>query len=232
MKAEGSLGIIACPILEDEILYCLRKDRSWDRVVLIRNQHCGSIEDKMRKYGIPFTERSEQELLQGSLERDEEGFNVVIWMKDLALHEEPKDLRQEMMDSMLRVDGLFDAIILFYGLCGNGLENIEEWGRQNMRTPVTIIKDLEGNPVDDCISAAIGGRDKYLKLLRKFPGVFYLTPAYATNFDELVWAMEFSRGVERGDMSMLKMLFDMAGYSQVLKIPTGLGDEEEFQAAV
>lgn len=232
MSKEGNLGIIACPILEDEIIYCLQKDRSWDQVVLIRNTHCGSIEAKMQRYGIPFTERTEQELLQGSLEKRGSGFNVIIWMKDLALHEEPQELRREMLESMQRVDGFFDAIILFYGLCGNGLEKVEEWGRENLRTPVTIIKDQEGNPVDDCISAAIGGQKQYLKLLRKYPGVFYLTPAYATNFDDLVWAMEFSRGVERGDFSMLKMLFDMAGYSNVLKIPTGLGDPDEFHAAV
>ena len=231
MKTEGNLGIIACPILEDEIIYCLKKDRSWDRVVLIRNEYCKSVEAKMDKNGIPFTELSEEELIKKPSVISEGGFNIIIWMKNLALHEEPSNLREEILESMQKVDGVFDALILFYGLCGNGLINVEEWGAENLRTPITIIKDLQGKVVDDCISAAIGGQDNYLKLLRKYPGVFYFTPAFATNFDELMWAMEFSRGVERGDLTFMKMLFEMADYSKVLKIPTGLGDANDFDDA-
>lgn len=231
MKTKGNMAIIACPVLEDEIIYCLTKDKSWNRVVMVRNDHSTSTGAKLKKYGIPFTEVSEEEMFQGVSVMSDGGFNVVIWMKDLALHEEPKNLRAEIFESMQKVDGLFGAIILFYGLCGNGLENVEQWGEENLRTPVTIIKDLQGKIVDDCISAAIGGQDNYLKLLRKYPGVFYLTPGYATNFDDLMWAMEFSRGVERGDLTMMKMLFEMADYSKVLKIPTGLGDPVEFHEA-
>lgn len=231
MTTEGNLGIIACPILEDEIIYCLQKDKGWKRTVLVRNSHSHTIESKLQRYKIPYEVSDEEALLNGGLDLNGSDYNIVIWMKDLALHEDPKFLRKEILDSMVKVDSLFDSIILFYGLCGNGLEKVEEWGGQNLQTPVTILKDVGGKPVDDCISAAIGGQDQYLKLLRRYPGVFYLTPAYATNIDDLIWAMEMTRGVEKGDTSFLKLLFEMADYSQVLKIPTGLGDKDDFEEA-
>jgi hypothetical protein len=69
-------------------------------------------------------------------------------------------------------------------------------------------------------------------LLKRYPGVFYLTPAWAENWRELIYKMEITRGMEKGDLSTLKWMFDMAGYKKALKLDTGLGDREVFEEKV
>jgi hypothetical protein len=152
-------------------------------------------------------------------------------MMDLALHEEPADLGVALRKSMKDMQEHVDAVVLYFGLCGNGLKDIDVWAKDNLSIPMTIIRDKEGNIVDDCIAAAIGGTKQYLKLLRRYPGIMYFTPAFATNYDDLLGRMELFKGVDVGDESMLKMVFEMADYHEVMKIDTGLGDPDEFQAA-
>ncbi len=228
MKVNGTLGLIACPILEDEIIYCREKDDQVDSVMLIRNDHSVSFERKMRDRGLELQFLNEQEFLRNGVQPPKEGFHWVVWMKDLGLHEEPNDLRKEILDSLEGVDNVFDGILLFYGLCGNALKDIHEWSSERMRTPVDILCSRDGKIVDDCIAAAIGGQDNYLRLLRKYPGILYFTPGYATNWDQLALRMELFRGIEDGDDDMIRMVFEMAEYDTVMKIPTGLGDDGEF----
>ena len=41
--------------------------------------------------------------------------------------------------------------------------------------------------------------------------------------------MELFHGVDQSDDDMAKMIFDMAGYTQTMKVQTGLGDQVHFQ---
>ena len=59
-------------------------------------------------------------------------------MMDLGLHSEPKTLAAEIRRLMLTIPGHADGIALYYGLCGNGLEGIREWGRENLPIPMTL----------------------------------------------------------------------------------------------
>lgn len=86
--------------------------------------------------------------------------------------------------------------------------------------------------MDDCIAAVLGGTDGYLRLLNRYPGVFYLTPAWAENWRALMTKMEITRGIDADDLSMVKWMFDLARYKLALKIQTGLGDQSEFDAGV
>ncbi|MCL2143777.1 MAG: DUF1638 domain-containing protein [Methanomassiliicoccaceae archaeon] len=229
--AKGVLGAIACPILEDELIYSMSKDDEISHVYLLDNRHAKSIKIKLVRNGIAHTIISEEEFLDGSYRIDVNGYTIVIWMMDLGLHEEPTDLGTALKDSMKRMEKYIDAIVLYYGLCGNGLKDIDVWSKDNLNVPMTIIRDNDGNIVDDCIAAAIGGTKQYLNLLRKYPGIMYFTPAFATNYDDLLGRMELFKGVDTGDDSMLKMVFEMADYHEVMKVDTGLGDKDEFQAA-
>lgn len=44
--------------------------------------------------------------------------------------------------------------------------------------------------------------------------------------------MELTRGVDKGDLSMLKWMFETAGYKKVLILDTGLGNREVFEEKV
>lgn len=228
MKVDGTLGIIGCPILEDEIIHCWENDPDVDGVFMVRNEHCFSLVKKMAQKGIELSFIEEDEFLRSGIDTPKEGFHWVIWMMDLGLHEEPKELREEILKSLEGIDGSFDTILLFYGLCGNALIGIHEWAAERVRTPVEILCSRDGKIVDDCIAAAIGGQDNYLRLLKKYPGILYFTPGYATNWDQLVKRMELFKGIDHDDDSMIRMVFEMAEYDTVMKIPTGLGDDCEF----
>jgi hypothetical protein len=229
MTAKGILGAIACPILEDELVYSMSKDGDISKVYLLENRHAKSIKPKLAKNGIKYELIEEEDFFGGAIEND--GYAIAVWMMDLGLHEEPADLRAALEKAMKRMEGRADAIVLYYGLCGNGMKDIDEWAKGNIGIPMAIIRDSNGNIVDDCIATAIGGTKQYYSLLKKYPGIMYFTPAFATNYDDLLGRMELFKGVDVGDESMLKLVFKMADYHYVMKIDTGLGDKDEFDAA-
>jgi hypothetical protein len=69
----------------------------------------------------------------------------------------------------------------------------------------------------------VGGTDGYLRLLKRYPGVFYLTPGWAENWRTLMNKMEITRGIDGDDLATLRWMFEMAGYKLALKIQTGWG---------
>lgn len=222
MNGERRLGIIGCPVLEDEIVYLLSRDRGLKDIFVVRDDHSEKLIRKLHQKGVEVVPISEEGIssLPGG-----EGRSIVVWMKSMGLHEEPKELGKEVARSAKVLDGHCAAILLFYGLCGNAFKDMNLLF-EDVRTPVVILKDDKGQTVDDCIAVPLGGTEGYLKLLKRYAGVFYMTPAWADNWELLINKMEIARGTEMGNLDMLKMLFEMAGYDRVLLIDTGLGDRE------
>ncbi len=222
MAGESRLGIIGCPVLEDEIVYLLSGDKGLKEVFVVKDDHSEKLISKLRQKGVEIVPISEEGI---SRIPKSDGRSVVIWMKSMGLHEEPKELGKEVARSAKVMDGHCATILLFYGLCGNAFKNMNVLF-EDVQTPVVILKDEQGQIVDDCIAVPLGGTDGYLRLLRRYAGVFYMTPAWADNWELLINKMELARGTEMGNLDMLKMLFEMAGYNRVLLIDTGLGDRE------
>jgi hypothetical protein len=230
VKEDGVLGIIGCPILEDEVIYAIERDADVQRVYVVDNQDARNLLRKMdmvlRK--PPIMRVGIDQL--GSID-DDEGFRILVLMKSVALHEEPQRLRKEVLAAIEEIAPHCRSILLFYGLCGNAFReslNVSTGGDR----PVHILCDEEGRTVDDCIAAVLGGTDGYLRLLKRYPGVFYLTPAWAENWQEMMGKMEITRGMDPGDLSTLKWLFDLAGYQKALKLDTGLGDRDIYEGKV
>ncbi|HNX47665.1 MAG TPA: DUF1638 domain-containing protein [Methanomassiliicoccales archaeon] len=222
MTFQRRLGIIGCPVLEDEIVYLLSGDKGLKDIFVVKDEHSEKLIGKLRRKGIEIVPTSEEGL---SSLPDSQGRSVVVWMKSMGLHEEPKELGKEVARSAKVMDGHCATILLFYGLCGNAFKNMNLLF-EDVRTPVVILTDQQGQIVDDCIAVPLGGTDGYLRLLKRYAGVFYMTPAWADNWELLINKMEIARGTEMGNLDMLKMLFEMAGYNRVLLIDTGLGDRE------
>ncbi len=228
MSGNGRLAIVGCPVLEDEIVYLLAKDEGIADIFVVDDEHSLNLLRKLSQVrpGICRIKEGEVEGLSPT-----EGRSVLVWMKSMGLHEEPKELGAEVARTVRRLNGRCDAILLFYGLCGNAFKDMNLLFGE-VETPVVILKDENGQIVDDCIAVPLGGTDGYLRLLRRYAGVFYMTPAWAENWKLLIRKMEIARGTEMGDLDMLKMLFEMAGYNRVLRIDTGLGDRENFHDRV
>jgi len=222
MNGERRLGIVGCPVLEDEIVYLLSGDRGLKDVFVVKDDNSEKLIRKLSQKGVEIVPISEEDI---SSLPESDGRSVVVWMKSMGLHEEPKDLGKEVARSAKVMDGHCATILLFYGLCGNAFKDMNVLF-EDVRTPVVILKDEKGQIVDDCIAVPLGGTDGYLRLLKRYAGVFYMTPAWADNWELLINKMEIARGTEMGNLDMLRMLFEMAGYDRVLLIDTGLGDRE------
>ncbi|MBQ9358285.1 MAG: DUF1638 domain-containing protein, partial [Abditibacteriota bacterium] len=86
---------------------------------------------------------------------------------DAGLHDDPDRLRrsvQEEIDRISREGEDYDAIVLFYGLCGRGTGEI--FSRE---IPVLIPR------VHDCIALFMGSDAAYKKEFARNPGTFYHT---------------------------------------------------------
>ena len=88
----------------------------------------------------------------------------IIWLKQ-ALHNEPDRLRAQLQTAIDRIEGeeeQYDAILIGYGLCSNGIV-----GLHTQRTPLVIPR------AHDCISLLLGSRKRYQELFDEHSGGIY-----------------------------------------------------------
>lgn len=228
----GKLAMVVCPILEDEMVYSLLKDKEQKKIYLLENKNTKTLLPKLKHHNIEYTVINEDDYLSGKHVIDDPGYVIIIWMMDLGLHSDPEHLKEAIRDELLLIDGKVDGIAMYYGLCGNGLIGILDWCKEKMETPVTIFVDKDGKICDDCICVPVGGTANYLKLLKRYPGVMYLTPAMACSQEEFMASQEIFKGLDDTDMTeeeFMRFMLEMAGYQYALKIDTGIGDQEHFQ---
>ncbi len=226
---KGVLGVIACPMLEDELVFSLNSDLEGKTIYVVDNQHANSFKRKMDKNNISYTDISESQFFGPLKELDRDTFNIVILMNTLGLHEEPKDLRSVVEEQVMKSQDGFDALMLYYGTCGNHGWDISKWAAENGLKPVTIFRDENGKICDDCIGVAVGGCEQYFNLLKKYTGMLFLTPNMATSWDPFSKSMELFKGTDTTNEENMRELFRICGYKYAVKIDTGLGDQEDFQ---
>jgi hypothetical protein len=95
-----------------------------------------------------------------------DGLSNSITFFDYGLHAVPKQLRQTIQDA---IDSLEQPslVVLGYGLCGNGLDNIKA-GKHFLLIPRT----------DDCIAIFLGSYQAYQREMKKEPGTYYLSKGW------------------------------------------------------
>lgn len=96
---------------------------------------------------------------------------VRVWWLRQGLHDTPELLRtslQETVDTIERENEhlpetlRFEAIVLAYGLCSNGVI-----GLRSRSLPIVVPR------CDDCISLFLGSADRYRELFARLPGVYW-----------------------------------------------------------
>ena len=217
------LSILGCKILQDEIVWLIINDSKIKRVIVAENGNILEFTEKLDEQHVnystvPFKKLSN--ILQ-SVDRDE--LTLVVNLRELGLHATPKILKSEVYQNIREMISFSNGILIFYGLCGNVLGNVEEdFCLEKDGCTVRILRDDE-RVVDDCIGATVGGGANYLKLLKthsKEPA-FFFTPMYASSWKELLNIDKLHSNAEKA-LKMAKMINDLAGYSRVAKVNTGL----------
>ncbi|RZN61141.1 DUF1638 domain-containing protein [Methanonatronarchaeum sp. AMET6-2] len=215
-----SFGVICCELLEDELTYLLNQDEDINKALILETDGVNEIERKL-EIDIEWIKPEELPV------KPEEG-TVLIVMLSMGLHENPDTLRRKVKKWIEKASETVEDVLLFYGLCGNALNNLEElYG--DVDANIDILRDSTGT-VDDCISLALGGTDKYIEFIKKESGVFFLTPMWADNWREMLLKCNIIRDLDQIDMA--KIVLDHAGYQYVVKIDTSLRDNNGFHEQV
>jgi len=95
-----------------------------------------------------------------------EGLTDNIQFFDYALHRVPKNLRKTIQEAIDSIETP-SLIILGYGLCGNGLHEIQA-GRHTLVIPRT----------DDCIAIILGSYQSYRQEFDREPATYYLSKGW------------------------------------------------------
>ena len=224
---KGRLGMIVCPMLEDEAIYNIKNDPEIDDVYLVNTAFNDTIIPKLKQHGVNYQTISTTKALSGDF--DKERYSVIIWVMFMGLHEDIDMLNMEITNQIITMCRSVDSIMLYYGRCGRGLDNICKWADVNIPIPVMIFRNRDGTMCDDCICVPVGGTDRYLNLLRKYPGRLYFTPAMASNFEGFLSSMELFNGLDTKNTEIMRLILDMAGYTEVMEFQTGMGDQKNFK---
>ena len=224
---KGRLGMIVCPMLEDEAIYNIKNDPEIDDVYLVNTAFNETIIPKLRQHGVNYQTISTVKALSGDFDKDK--YSVIIWVMFMGLHEDIDMLNMEVTNQIITMCRSVDSIMLYYGRCGRGLDNICKWASTNIPIPVMIFRNRDGTMCDDCICVPVGGTDRYLSLLRKYPGRLYFTPAMASNFEGFLSSMELFNGLDTKNTEIMRLILDMAGYTEVMEFQTGMGDQKNFK---
>ena len=215
-------------MLEDEILHVLSHDEELSRAIIVDNEESEGIREKIgeRVPDVKVEFVSEEGIPHLPSSPD---LQVLLWMKDLGLHESPERLKEDIRATLERLDRACDVVLLFYGLCGNAFRDLNALC-EGLHTPLTILVDSRGEVVDDCIAAVVGGRVQYKEMVEKYKGVYFMTPMWASTWREMA---EKTRVVPDGyNYDLMRLVFRTSGYDKVIKIDTGLGDQEDYERRV
>ncbi len=225
------LSIIACKMFEDEIVFMIEKYGSLAKLIIIDDENSASIAGKLDKCGYNYEFIPLEKVQESIADTPADSTIVIIHMLELALHAVPENLRRTVYEKIEQMSIYSQAVLLFYGLCGNVLGKVEK-EMSKCSCPVYILKEGNGEIVDDCIGAVLGGRAAYLDKLKSFKGVgtFFMTPMWAANWKEMIRSAGITNDPD--NTKMAKYVFDYAGYKKVAKLKTGLNYELGFDSMV
>lgn len=248
------ITIIGCRIFEDEVVHLIEKESGLEEIIIVKNENSVGLIRKLEETGssTPYSVLEIEEIHEllgrgetGDRKKEGEGretgeeteedsrdlaLTLVVNVLGFALEGFPDRLKEAVYETIEDAKGYSDAVLLLYGLCGNVFGNVElDFGASGF--PVFILTDAEGEIVDDCVGAVLGGRGAFLsKLKAEGTGTYFLTPAGAAYWKEILVASRITPDPE--NIEMTKMVFDYSGYKNVAKVDTGLHYEKEFETKV
>ncbi|WP_292391401.1 DUF1638 domain-containing protein [Methanosarcina sp. UBA5] len=230
-----TMSIISCKIMQDEIIWILEKDSSIDEIIVVDNGNIREFVEKLDKVNLQYRMLSLEEISSLSEIKSEcKKYTVLIHLMELGLHRSPKELKIKVYETIRTLTPFSSGILLFYGLCGNVLGDVEkDFERSSISCPVHILKDKDHRIVDDCIGATVGGVKNYLRILKSVSdaGTYLFTPMYSKGWKELLDLNKLNKDPAKA-LKLMKKTHEIIGYKRVAKINTGLKYTENFDASI
>lgn len=225
------MSIIACRIFEDEIIHLIRNDPQITKILVLNSLDAAGVLRKLSENAIEHIVCSPTEIEDFVCSEQDTNYFLLVNMLGFSLDASPQLLKDSVYKEINTMAEYADTILIFYGLCGNVLGDLNR-DFAHLSCPVHILREEDGEVIDDCIGASLGGREPYLRALKEAggEGVYFLTPMGAAFWKEMAVIARLTD--DPNNTAMTKMVFDYAGYKNVGKINTGLAYEESFDAKV
>lgn len=245
------LSIVACGMLEDELVHVLSKDRELQQLIIVENRESSGFLRKLRlkncnprtafldRVPMLLKSRSSPDLrvparllsnfpLFSKFCRKRklgEEVSVVVNLLSLGLHADLEVLKAEVYRNIREMAPFSDRILVFYGVCGHALGKLEE-DLSDLKCPLFFLKDKNGEIIEDCISLALGGNEAYARAMTKFQGMgtIYLTPMWASSWKKLE--------NEKENRDFNKHYLKNPLYCLAAKIDSELVDDPDFHTNV
>ena len=152
--------VISCKIMQDEIIWILENDSSIDEIIVVENENIWGFTEKLNKANLQYKMHSLEEISSLPEIKSE-------CKKYTVLHRSPKEVKIKVYETIKILAPYSSGILLFYGLCGNVLGEVEkDFERSSISCPVRILKGKDHRIVDDCIGVTLGRFDNYLRKLK------------------------------------------------------------------
>ena len=236
------MSIIACRILEEEIFHVISSENAFDHLFVTDTKEVHGLVRRLQTNSIPHTSVPSERipdmirLTKGSCKHNiirrickrystKEELIVVINILELGLHRDLTLLRRGVYTAVEEMSAYSDGVLLFYGLCGNSLQNIEN-DLSHILCPIYLLRDGENNRVDDCISIALGGNRKYEEAFEscRGKGTLFFTPMWASS-----WKDMDAPANKQEEMTTIHDLFKRHHIARIVKIEMGTRYDTSFE---
>ena len=206
-KSSKRIGIVCCEVFEDELLFVIKEHPEIGKIIIVNTESSKYFEDIIRN-NFPYEKiKIARELFAPRYLKREEELEIIVYILPLFLHYSPRELKDEVLNACIELQKHSDYLLVYYGLCGNSLNNLEGMLRDNnVKLPFGILKDENKEIVDDCVCALLGSKANYMEILTKEPGTFFLTPGYASH-----WGLFSKKKIETIGENRLKEIGDQLG---------------------
>ncbi len=247
------LSIIACGMLEDELVHVLSKDSGLKQLIVVEDR--GNLEflRKLKSKNctpwtayldrVPMLLKDGDSLNSGAHMKflsllplykkirekreliEKKKVTVVVNLLRLDLHSDLEQLKAKVYENIREMASFSDNILVFYGSCGHTFGKLGE-DFAGLGCPLSFLKDKDGEMIEDCISLALGGNEAYAGCMLEFRsmGTIYLTPMWASSWKRLE---NESEGREFNNRYLKNSLYCLAA-----KIDTGLANNSKFDENV
>lgn len=216
------IGMLICEVLEEEMAHILSKDSDIGRVTVVADDPANDMIEALRaEIGNRLTVISDVEDFTPDPSIPMEILATVL---RVGLHMDKEDLQEGVKGQAKLLDPASDVLWLGYGLCGNVLLDIERQ-LEDLTCPIVMPQNADGSKIDDCVCLVLGGTEKYLEHVFKEAGTWFVTPGWLKHWETLL-----VQELRAQDIPTVKWIFERAAYKRVLKVNTGIEDEDSYRA--
>jgi hypothetical protein len=227
VRKDGTLGIIGCYSLSDQIIYLVDRDDSIESIFVVNNEEGLRFIKKLHNRSVEKNVVLVDE--NGPLPKGNKGLSILLWLNPGDLHNESSSIGQRQAEILERISDHVDSVLFCYGLCRSPEERIASLVRE-ARVPVTFLMDASGEIVDDCFAAIIGGKQAYLDHIKKHKGTIFASTGYVETWGRKYRGMDIKSIVEH--VEGMTCMFETMGYNQVMALDDGQGDRDLFDKDV